>query len=96
MSINEAPRFRVTRGSFLLALAAWIVPTGCDRGRASSEKQNAQQAKSKADSESSKVEAVKLIKPERRDIRISVVQPGTIQSYEATPIDRPREHGRHG
>ena len=33
-----------------------------------------------------KTAGIKVIQPERRDIRMTVVQPGTIQAFEVTPV----------
>ncbi len=36
--------------------------------------------------EEGKTAGIKIVQPERRDIRMTVVQPGTIQAFEATPV----------
>ena len=37
-------------------------------------------------SEEGKTAGIRVVQPERRDIRMTVVQPGTIQAFEVTPI----------
>jgi HlyD family secretion protein len=43
-------------------------------------------AKADSDGAESKTAGIKVVQPERRDIRMTVIQPGTIQAYEVTPI----------
>jgi HlyD family secretion protein len=68
----------IALGLLLLASAS-----GCkhsDRGSPS----NAKDASAR--SEEGKTAGIQVVKPEKRDIRMMVVQPGTIQAYEVTPI----------
>jgi HlyD family secretion protein len=65
-------------GPTLLALALAFA-AGCRHAERGTEK-----ASSK--SETGKTAGITIMNPERRDIRMTVVQPGTIQAYEVAPI----------
>ena len=67
----------------LIALALWLA-AGCrhaDRGGESPGSKAAQ-----AKSEEGKTAGISVIHAEKRDIRMTVVQPGTIQAYEVAPM----------
>ncbi len=83
------PRSRtptITRSVFkspilaLVTLVLFLVHSGGCRHS----DQNGKSADAK--SEQGKTAGVTVIHPERRDIRMSVVQPGTIEAFETTPI----------
>jgi RND family efflux transporter MFP subunit len=66
----------------VVALAI-ALPPGCgraDRGRAATGSSAA------AESEAGKTAGITVVHPERRNIRMRVVQPGTLQAFEVTPI----------
>jgi RND family efflux transporter MFP subunit len=74
---------RVRAGQLLLALALFLA-TGCGpRGHVAT---SPGQKSTAADSEAGKTAGIRVVKPERRDIRMTVVQPGTIQAFEVTPV----------
>ena len=60
----------------LVALAL-LLAAGCGHGKAPGRK---------AVDERGKTAGTRIIRPEKRDLRMTVVQPGTIQAFEATPI----------
>jgi HlyD family secretion protein len=67
----------------LLALPLLLLASGCkhsDRGSSADTKG----ASTKG--EQGKTAGIQVVKPEKRDIRMMVVQPGTIQAFEVTPI----------
>ena len=66
----------------LLALA--LVARG--RLPATSERSGAPRSRPNAKSEEGKTAGITVMHPEKRDIRMTVVQPGTIQAYEVAPI----------
>jgi HlyD family secretion protein len=71
-------------GPLFMVLA--LVAAGCgssDRGKPSAGRQGAGAG---AGSEEGKTAGISVVRPERRDIRMTVVQPGTIQAFEVTPI----------
>ncbi len=71
------------RALLVLAVAASVIAqAGCGRSKPA----EADASKGPQASNERKVETIEVVRPMKRDIRISVVQPGTIQSYETTPI----------
>jgi multidrug resistance efflux pump len=62
---------------FLLALAS-----GCERNA----HQGASSDRKHSPGELGKTAGISVIRPQRRNIRMSVVQPGTLQAYEVTPV----------
>ena len=67
----------------LLVLALCLV-AGCrhaDRGGESAGSKTAQ-----AKSEEGKTAGISVVHPEKRDLRMTVIQPGTIQAYEVAPM----------
>jgi multidrug efflux pump subunit AcrA (membrane-fusion protein) len=66
------PRTRLAALAFLLPVVA-----GCGHGKV---------PERKPVDERGKTAGTRIIRPERRDLRMTVVQPGTIQAFEATPI----------
>ncbi|MGE5756972.1 MAG: efflux RND transporter periplasmic adaptor subunit, partial [Planctomycetaceae bacterium] len=69
------------KGPALFALAL-LLAAGCEhsgRGGTSASRKVAR-------SEVGKTAGIRVIRPERRDIRMTVVQPGTIQAFEVTPV----------
>ena len=79
----EPMRSRSLRKTWLLVgLILWL-PAGCghsDRAGTSSKKEV-----DKGDSKG-KTAGITIARPERQDIRMSIIQPGTIQAFEVTPI----------
>jgi HlyD family secretion protein len=72
----------VRRAPALVSLAL-ILASGCghsDRGGSASKKA------SNPESTEGSTAGIKVVMPERRDIRMMVIQPGTIQAYEVTPV----------
>ena len=68
-------------GLFVLALALLFL-AGCGRSG-----HDAKSVNGKASGgEEGKTAGIKVVQPERRDIRMTVVQPGTIQAFETTPV----------
>ena len=77
--IHRAVRKAPTLVALALCLAA-----GCghsDRGGTSANRKAAG-----AEASEGKTAGIRVIRPERRDIRMTVVQPGTIQAFEVTPV----------
>lgn len=73
-------RRRSPRGALALLALALLAPSGChhaDRGKTAAEK---------ARDEKGSTAGIHAIHAERRDIRMTVVQPGTLQAFEVTPI----------
>ena len=67
----------------LLALALWLA-AGCrhaDRGG-----ESAGSKTTHANSEEGKTAGISVVQPEKRDLRMTVTQPGTIQAYEVAPM----------
>ena len=61
---------------------ALLLAVGCGQSN-----RGANSANRKAnDSERGKTAGTRVVRPERRDIRMKVVQPGTIQAFEVTPV----------
>lgn len=69
-----------TSRAILLCALALLAAGGC-RAR-----QGNDAAEGKGKDESGSTAGIRVIHPERRDIRMAVVQPGTLQAYEVTPI----------
>jgi HlyD family secretion protein len=72
----------VRRAPALVALSL-LLASGCghsDRGGSAAKKA------SDTDSTEGSTAGIKVVRPERRDIRMTVIQPGTIQAYEVTPV----------
>jgi multidrug efflux pump subunit AcrA (membrane-fusion protein) len=70
----------VQRVICLLAAVALLATSGCrhaDQGETAAEK---------AGKEEGSTAGIRVIHPLKRDIRMTVVQPGTLQAYETTPI----------
>ncbi len=66
------------RGPVVLALACWL-SAGC---RHSERGERAANAKNEA----GKTAGIRVVHPEKRDIRMTVTQPGTIQAFEVAPM----------
>jgi HlyD family secretion protein len=66
----------------LIVTSLVVAPVGCGHSKST----DADQAKKEQGSGTLKVETVEVVHPEKRDIRINVIQPGVIQSYEVTPL----------
>jgi RND family efflux transporter MFP subunit len=84
MKVRE-PRISPDRRTALSAVAciavALVLNAGCRHSG-----QDAAKAKSNGSDSTSKTAGNRVVKPERRDIRMTVIQPGTIQAFEVTPI----------
>jgi HlyD family secretion protein len=78
---RRSPTRSVGRRSSAIALALLLLAAGC--GHSGREGGTAAR---KAKSEAGATAGYRVVKPERRDIRMTVVQPGTIQAFEVTPI----------
>jgi HlyD family secretion protein len=77
---------RLTRkiaGKRLLAFAL-ILAAGCGHSNRSGD--SAASKKAGANSEEGKTAGITVVHPERRDLRVTVVQPGTIQAFEVAPM----------
>ncbi len=77
----------VVRGTLMCALStlltvALLPAAGCDHSGSS----DRQPKTSSAKNEDGSTAGIKVIHPERRDMMTRVVQPGTIQAFEVTPI----------
>jgi HlyD family secretion protein len=72
----------VRKGPALVALAL-LLAAGC--GRSDRREQSASKATAAGD-EAGKTAGIRMVRPERRDIQMMVVQPGTIEAFEMTPI----------
>jgi HlyD family secretion protein len=70
-----APAARARSAPIALAL---LLAAGCGRGETANKKAPAD--------ETGKTAGTRIIRPERRDLRMTVIQPGTIQAFETTPI----------
>jgi HlyD family secretion protein len=70
-------------GNALLVLPLMLA-TGCRHGEPGGESARSKTAKAK--SEEGKTAGITVVHPEKRDIRMTVIQPGTIQAYEVAPI----------
>ena len=81
---DRTPRTRgMSRATVVLLVAGLVVaPAGCGHSRST----DPERARKEQGSGTSKVETVEVVHPERRDLRINVIQPGSIQSYEVTPV----------
>ena len=66
-----------------LALILGLALAGCGGGRSQESADRKAEARKQAEE---KGRSVRVVHPERRDLRMLVVQPGTIQAYEATPV----------
>ena len=79
------PRARLRRGLGLaLLLSAGVGAAGCDHGGDEAKAVHAESAKKKA--EQAQAPSSRVVPLERRDIRMKVLQPGTIQAFESTPV----------
>jgi multidrug efflux pump subunit AcrA (membrane-fusion protein) len=67
-------------GALIVCLSTLVVP-GCGHsgGGRSPERQAVRD-------EAGKTAGIRMVRPEKRDIRMQVVQPGTIEAFEATPV----------
>jgi RND family efflux transporter MFP subunit len=70
----------VRKGPALFAFALFLL-AGCGHRDGSGTAAN-----HKADSEVGKTAGISVVQPQRRDIRMTVVQPGTIEAFETAPI----------
>ncbi|MDB5351389.1 MAG: macA 2 [Planctomycetota bacterium] len=74
---------RTAREGLTLAALALVLAAGCghrDRGGTSANKAAG------AEGVEGKTAGIRVVRPEQRDIRMTVAQPGTIQAFEATPV----------
>jgi HlyD family secretion protein len=84
-TLRREPRMPPTRraaraGPALVALAL-LAAAGCGPSRT-----GGPPAGKAAGAEEGKTAGIRVVRPERRDIRMTVVQPGTIQAFEVTPV----------
>lgn len=71
----------IRKGMALVVTLMLLLAAGCrhsDRDKAA--------AGNQADGQEGKTAGIRVVQPQRRDIRMLVVQPGTIQAFEVTPI----------
>ena len=84
IKLRIAPIRRFSRICPALVALALLLMAGCGRhgtgGKAAGGKTDG------AGSEQGKTAGTRVVQPERRDIRMAVTQPGTIQAFETTPI----------
>ena len=73
---------RVRGGPALVALALGLA-AGCGHSNGGT---SAARKPAGAEGVAGKTAGIRVVRPERRDIRMNVVQPGTIQAFEQTPI----------
>jgi HlyD family secretion protein len=78
---NRSIRKVAMPGTFLLALC---LATGCRHADRGGESAGSKAARAK--SEEGKTAGISVVHPEKSDIRMTVVQPGTIQAYEVAPM----------
>jgi len=74
---------RKVPGPAMLTLAL-LVAAGCRHSEEGGESPGSSTAQAK--SEEGKTAGIQIVQPERRDIRMMVIQPGTIEAFEATPV----------
>lgn len=82
---REAPRARPSRFATAAALVL-LLAAGCGHHGAASKNVASKNATAKSDGEEGKTSGIRVIKPERRDLKMTVIQPGTIQAFEVTPV----------
>ena len=70
---------RPARGLLACCALLLLATAGCRHG-------GKDETAAKAEGEAGKTAGIRVIHPEKRDIRMTVVQPGTVQAYEVTPI----------
>ena len=82
LELRMPPTHRIAgKGPALFALAL-ILAAGCEhsgRGGTSASREVAR-------SEVGKTAGIRVVRPQKRDLRMTVVQPGTIQAFETTPV----------
>ena len=75
---GTSPIDRAVRAGAALVALSLLIAAGCGR---------AEKAKPRADvDERGKTAGIRVVRAEKRDIRMKVIQPGTIQAFEVTPI----------
>ena len=75
---------RSARIGLVLAAVALLLAAGC--GRHSGSEKSTGAKSNGAGSTEGNTAGTRVVKPERRDIRMTVTQPGTIQAFEVTPV----------
>ncbi|WP_422927934.1 efflux RND transporter periplasmic adaptor subunit [Singulisphaera sp. PoT] len=80
---TRAPRGPWRACALLLGLAL-LATLGCEHG--GKDKAAAKQKAEAKDSGEGKTAGIRVVQPERRDIKMTVVQPGTIQAFETTSM----------
>ena len=81
---SRSPTRRALRAAAVPVALALLLAAGCghaDRGGTTAGSKAAG-----AGGEPGKTAGIRVIRPDRRDIRMTVVQPGTIQAFEVTPV----------
>ena len=73
----------VRKGPAVVALAVCLA-AGCSHSNRGGTSANRKAAG--AEGGEGKTAGIRVVRPERRDIRMTVVQPGTIQAFEVTPV----------
>ncbi len=81
--LHSWKRRSIEMNASLLVLAALVAP-GCGHAEKGKTAEKSQGGASK--STEGKTAGIRVIQPERRDLRMTVVQPGTIQAFEVTPM----------
>jgi multidrug efflux pump subunit AcrA (membrane-fusion protein) len=90
----NAPRMsrnhRLVRDGAALTALALLLAAGCGHSEAGGKPANGKTAGSGAEktagSGAGKTAGIRVVSPVRRDLRMMVVQPGTIEAFEATPV----------
>jgi multidrug resistance efflux pump len=67
-----------------LVALSYLLASGC--GHSNQSETSANRKAPRAGGEEGKTAGIRVIQPERRDIRMTVIQPGTIQAFEVTPV----------
>jgi len=76
---------RTAGGPLLLAIAtAALLVNGCEHSPRDTAPSGSKTAGAKSDD--GKTAGIRDVRPEKRDIRMTVVQPGTIEAFETTPV----------
>jgi RND family efflux transporter MFP subunit len=88
LELRMSPRHRTARSALALALALPMA-AGCgysEQGKAAASRKPESASSRKAESAEGKTAGIRVVRPEQRDLRMTVVQPGTIQAFEVTPV----------
>jgi HlyD family secretion protein len=86
IELKLPPKKRAVRtfAGLVLVILAVVFDAGCRHAERGGESARSKSAKAK--NEEGKTAGITVIQPQKRDIRMTVIQPGTIQAYEVAPI----------